>query len=171
MLFERMEREGTLVRGEVPGIYRVRGYTDLPFQVVVTGELEGEGYAAFRALTDRADEADVERIIEGVGRESDDAVRGHYGVLLRLVLEKNPRLIEAIRRDGAMEDVLMEVVRDRVDEKVSTAVDAERQQTTVAHINGIMENLKLTVEQAMDALGIPQSQRGTYAGLVGKTAQ
>ena len=63
-----------------------------------------------------------------------------------------------------MEDVLMEIVKDRVDERV----DAERQQTTVAHIRDIMKNLKLTAEQAMDALSIPQSQRSTYAGLVGK---
>ena len=67
-----------------------------------------------------------------------------------------------------MEDVLMEIVKDRVDERVSTAEAAKEQQTTVNHINGIMENLKLTVEQAMDALSIPQSQRSTYARLVGK---
>ena len=63
-----------------------------------------------------------------------------------------------------MEDVLMEIVKDRVDEKVN----AKEQQTTVTHIRDIMKNLKLTAEQAMDALSIPQSQRSTYAGLVGK---
>ena len=31
-----------------------------------------------------------------------------------------------------------------------------------------MTNLKLTVEQAMDALNIPESQRNTYIGLIGK---
>ena len=71
-----------------------------------------------------------------------------------------------------MEDVLMEIVKDRVDERVNmavhTAVDAERQQTTVTHINDIMTKLKYTAEQAMDLLSIPQSQRSIYAGLVGK---
>ena len=38
-------------------------------------------------------------------------------------------------------------------------------------LNDIMKNLKLTVEQAMDALSIPQSQRSIYAGLVGKHIQ
>ena len=41
-------------------------------------------------------------------------------------------------------------------------------QTTVNHIRDIMTNLKLTVEQAMDALNIPESQRSTYIGLIGK---
>ncbi len=41
-------------------------------------------------------------------------------------------------------------------------------QTTVNHIRDIMTNLKLTVDQAMDALNIPESQRNTYIGLIGK---
>ena len=175
-LFEEMEKDGTLVRDEIPGIYHVKGYTDLPFQIIITGELEGEEYAAYRALTDKADEADVERIIAGVGQEKDDTVREHYRVLLRLVMARNPQFIEAIRRGGhmsyeAMDDVLMEIVKDKVDEKVSTAEAVKEQQTTVTHITDIMKNLKLTIEQAMDALSIPQSQRSTYASLVGKRMQ
>lgn len=171
-LFEEMEKAGTLARDEVPGIYHVSGLTDLPFQVIITGELEGEGYAAYRALTDRADAADVARVIEGAGREADDAVRGHYRVLLRLVMDKNPQFIDAMRRDDAMtydemDEMFMEIVKDKVDAKV----DAKERETTVAHIADIMKNLKLTIEQAMDALSIPQSQRGTYAGLVGKRMQ
>ena len=151
----------------------MKGYTDLPFQIIITGELKGDEYAAYRALTDKADEADVERIIAGVGQEKDDVVRKHYRVLLRLVMAKNPQFIEAMKRGDimtyeAMDDALMEIVKDRVDERVNTAVDTERQQTTVTHIKDIMKNLKLTAEQAMDALSIPQSQRSTYAGLVGK---
>ena len=154
----------------------MKGYTDLPFQIIITGELEGEGYAAYRALTDKADEADVERIIEGVGQEKDDAVREHYRVLLRLVMVKNPQFIEALRRGDimsyeAMDDALMEIVKDRVDEKVSTAVDTERQQTTVDHIKNIMDSFGVTIEKAMDSLKIPQSQRSIYAGLVSEQAK
>ena len=144
----------------------MKGYTDLPFQIIITGELEGEGYAAYRALTDKADAADVERIIEGVGQEKDDVVREHYRVLLRLVIEKNPQFIETIRRDNAMEDVLMEIVKDRVNEQIK----AKEQQTTVTHIRDIMESFGVTIEKAMDSLKIPQSQRSTYVGLVGKKA-
>ena len=163
-LFREMEERGTLVQSDTPGIYYVRGITDLPFQIVITGELRGEEYAAYRALTDKADAIDVERIIEEIGKESDDKVREHYSVLIRLVLEKNPRFVEMIRRDSAMEDVLMEIVKDKVDEKVSE----KEQETLVSSIKSLMTNLKLTVEQAMDALNIPPSQRETYAGLIKK---
>ena len=147
-----------------PGIYHVKGYTDLPFRIIITGELKGDEYAAYHALTDKVDEADVKRILEGVGQGKDDVIREHYRVLLQLVIEKNPRFIEAIRGDQMMEDVLMEIVKDRVDEKVN----AKEQQTTVTHIRDIMESFGVTIEKAMDSLKIPQSQRSTYAGLVGK---
>jgi hypothetical protein len=47
----------------------------------------------------------------------------------------------------------------------------EAKRTRVIDIENLMKDLKLTVEQAMDALSIPQSQRSTYAGLVGKRMQ
>ena len=111
----------------------------------------------------------LSRIIEGVEQEKDDVVREHYRVLLRLVIEKNPQFIEVIRMGDTMtyeemDDALMEIVKDRVAEKVNEKV----QQTTVTHIDTIMTKLKYTAEQAMDFLDISPSQRGIYSGLVEK---
>ena len=165
-LFQKMEENGTLVQSETPGIYHVEGIVDLPFQIVITSELKGEEYAAYRALTDKANASDVERIIEEIGRQSDDIVREHYRVLIKLVIEKNPQFIEVIRRDRAMEDILMEIVKDKVDEKISTAEVAKEQETLALAIKNLMINLKFTDEQAMDALSIPATQREIYAGLI-----
>lgn len=44
-------------------------------------------------------------------------------------------------------------------------------QTMVIAIQNLMANLKLTMEQAMDALEIPQTQRKSYIDLVGKQTQ
>ena len=172
-LFDEMEKDGTLIKDAISGIYHVKGYTNLPFQIVITGELEGEGYAAYRALTDRADAADVERIIEDVGKEKDDVVKEHYRVLLLLVAARNPQLMETIRKGDTMsqeemENVLMEIMKDKVDEQVSEGKREQEQQTTVTHIKDIMESFGVTIEKAMDSLKIPQSQRSIYAGLVGK---
>ena len=175
-LFAEMERQGSLLPDTTPGIYHVKGITDLPFRIIITGELQGEVYAAYRALTDKAEEADVARVMKGIGREKDEVVLEHYRVLLRLITAKNPELIESIRRDGtmsvdAMDDVLLEIVKDKVDAQVSAGKRDQERQTTVTHINDIMKNLKLTVEQAMDALSIPMSQRKTYAGLLEERLQ
>jgi len=92
-------------------------------------------------------------------------------VLLRLVMSKNEQVLEAMkRRDDIvtyeeLDNALMEILKDKVEEKVNARV----QQTTVRRIRDVMTNLKLSVEQAMDVLDIPQSQRMTYAELVGKS--
>ena len=112
---------------------------------------------------------DMERIIEVHGREEDDVVREHYRVLLRLVMAKNPQFIETIERgdimtDDELDDVLMKLVKKKVDAKVND----KEQQTLVSSIRNIMESFGVTIEKAMDSLKIPQSQRSMYAGLVGK---
>ena len=65
-----------------------------------------------------------------------------------------------------MRDVLMEIVQEDVDKRVSTAKSATERETLASSIKNVMANLKLTLEQAMDALSIPQSQRQIYASLV-----
>ena len=120
----------------------------------------------YRALTDKAEGNDVEQIITDSSEQKDENVREYYRIFIRLVMEKNPQLIEAIGRDKAMKDVLMEIDKDRVDEKVN----AKEQETLTTSIRNLMRNLSLTVDQAMDALSIPESQRETYAALVQQRA-
>lgn len=74
-LWKEMKKAGELIETDTAGIYRVIGYTKLPFQIIITSELKGKEYAACRALTDKANEVDVEQVIEDGGHEQDDAVR------------------------------------------------------------------------------------------------
>ncbi len=151
--------------------YNVTGITDIPFQIVITDELKGEEYAAFRALTDKAAEEDVTRVIEDIKEEKEEVLREYYRILFGIVIEKNPDCIGIIRRKTDMErtaaDIFVEVYKDKVDE---IANERERE-TKIVDIKNLMVNLKWTVEQAMEALSIPQSQWDTYAGLVTKSKQ
>ena len=61
-----------------------------------------------------------------------------------------------------------EKVKERANERLSIAEAAKEQETKLIDIKNIMANLKLTFDQAMDALNIPQAQWDTYAGLVEK---
>ena len=162
-LFHELGASGALEPAGAPGVWRVLNVTGLPPRVIITEELEGAAHAAFRALTDRARGSDVTSVVEAAGREPDEAVRAHYGALIGLVLEKNPAVADEIGRGRGMEDVLMELVRDRVDERVS----AERRETRVLDIRGVMREFGVGVERAMDAIGIPPEQREEYARLVG----
>ena len=160
-LWKEMEQAGELVKTDTAGIYHVVGITKLPFQIVITSELEGNEYAACRALTDKANEIDVEHVIEDVEKETDDVVREYYGIFLNLIAEKNPEVFAEIRRDNNMKyAALMEVMKDEVNEKV----DAGKQEQTVDYIKDIMESFGVTIEKAMASLKIPQKDWNTYAG-------
>ena len=166
-LFQEMEKAGELVRTETPGIYHVAGLTKLPFQIVITSELEGAEYAACRALTDKADGVDIRRVIEALEREPEDRIREYYGMYLSLIAEKNPEAFAEIRSDGDMEykyPGLMKVFEKDVNAKISAGV----QETLVTSILNLMDTTKWPIERAMDSLKIPQSQRAVYAGLVEK---
>ncbi len=143
------------------------GITDIPFQIVITDELKGEEYAAYRALTDKATEKDFERVVEGLGDEKNEAIREYYRAFFDIVVEKNPGYIDIIRRKKDMQrkaaDIVMEAFKDEIEEK--------ERETKALDIQNLMANLKLTFEQVMEALNIPQSQWDTYAGLVSKAKQ
>lgn len=48
-LWEKMTKAGELVQTDIPGIYHVVGITKMPFQIVITSELQGAECASCRA--------------------------------------------------------------------------------------------------------------------------
>ena len=51
-------------------------------------------------------------------------------------------------------------------DSLQALIDKKEQETKLIDIKNVMTNLKLSLEQAMDALGIPQGQRSIYAGMI-----
>ena len=56
-------------------------------------------------------------------------------------------------------------------EDVQKIMDEQEQETLVKSIKNLMKNLKMTIEQAMDALGIPDSERKIYINRMTKSEQ
>jgi len=145
---------------------------------VITGELAGAEYAAYRALTEGADKTDVEQIIEDVEKETDSVIRRHYQILLNQISRKNIETMESIRGENEMEDALMELLRDRIDRELDEKVrereqqmkeqvkEQVKQEEKLIAIKNVMKSLRISEEKAMDVLDIPQSQREIYMGLL-----
>ena len=87
--------------------------------------------------------------------------------LIQLVVDKNPRFREMIRKDMEMEDTLMDILKDRVDERINESVN----ESTAAHLNALMEELGCTPERAMDLLHIPEQKRDALTALVNRHAR
>ena len=118
-------------------------------------------------MTDKAKETDITQVIGELENEANDDIKEYYGILLSLIAEKNPDIFAEIREEKDMKykyPGLMKVFAEDVNEQVR----AKEQETLVSSIKNLMTNLKLTLEQAMDALSIPQSDRATYTELICK---
>ena len=118
---------GLLADTDTPGIYQVTGVTALPYYVVITDELEGKEYAAYRALTDHAKPGDVETILAVFKTAETAEARDRYHRILQLIELKNPGIVEKlIEGDAKMESVFMKVFEPQINERVAEAVREQR---------------------------------------------
>ena len=116
---------GTLRVTEEKGIYRVTGLTALPFNIVITDELEGDGYAAYRALTDHAKSSDVEMILSAFKTAETGEIRDRYHRILQLIELKNPGIVaKMLEGDSKMESVFMKILEPQIQVKIDAAVNA-----------------------------------------------
>ena len=159
-LFKQMLADGRMTKDEVEGIYHVHGYTDLPFQVIVTSELAGDEYAAYRALTKDADMADVEKVMDDAISETDEVKRRHYRVLLDLISEKNPNTVEELkRRNPNMGPKWKEIFKDEIDD--------EKRQTTLENIKSVMASFGVTAQRALQGFSIKEEDRPWFEERLG----
>ena len=66
-----------------------------------------------------------------------------------------------------MSDVLMDIMKDKVDEVVRTATAEATAKTTLECMKSLMRNTGMDVRQAMDTLEIPEDIRDEVEALVG----
>jgi hypothetical protein len=134
-LCSALEKSGNLVRTDTPGIYRVSilsGVFDIPFQIVITGELEGNEYAACRVLAAKAEEADMRQVISLARDETGEVAKNCYRIILNLMLEKHRELFSMItRRANMASDALLDFFKDDIDKIVDERMAQERKEANV----------------------------------------
>jgi hypothetical protein len=134
-LFSAMEKSGNLTKTDTPGIYRVSilsGVFDIPFQIVITGELEGNEYAACRVLAAKAEEADMRQVISLARDETGEEAKNCYKIILTLMLEKHRELFSMItRRANMASDALLDFFKDDIDKIVDERMAQERKEASV----------------------------------------
>ena len=150
-----------------PGVFAVFGLTVFPLQIVAMGELVGDENAKFRALTDKADKSDVIAVASEIEKATGE-LRELYRMYIKTVAEKNVGLFAAlIEEDERMSDVLMDIMKDKVDKVVRTATAKNTLATTKDNVVGLMQTTGMDVRQAMDAMRVPEDIRDEVEALVG----
>ena len=154
-LFSELEAEGTLERTANPNIYMVKGLTDIPFQIVISGEMEGEEYAAYRVLKNKADEKDVEYLLNKLENTASQDLRERLRRILNLVELKNTGLVtKKIREDDKMRDVFMEILKPQIDEQIQQQI----QQRDRINLYGFVQRGGMSIDFAAQEAGVTVDQ-------------
>ena len=149
--FKELENAGQLEETDVKGIYLVKGILDMPFQIVMTSEIEGVEYAAYRVLKTQVDEKDVDYLLEEWRKAKNQPTRDHLCGLLGIVEEKHTGMVwNKIEGDEKMRDVFWEYFKPQRDEEISSARADERRTNLYLYV----QNGTMTVDNAARNAGI-----------------
>ncbi len=167
-LFTKLESLGMEIKNPYPGIYYIRQWQAMPdIQIVVTGVVDPEKHPALRVLSRNVKEEDARAFVQEASKLTEPEDRNNVDAVLDASVAANRELYETIRRDDPfMCEALRELMKDEIAEREQKADEKARQENSIELIRNLMETMKMTAEQAMEALKVPVKDRKKYmAGL------
>ena len=157
-MFEMLREQGLMVTEEYPGVYRVSGAISVPAQVIVTSRLPRGEYGAFRALSKDADKEDIANLLQLADEDAEPGMIGYIRAVLNVSAAVNEELFDEIKEAGDMSEALKRVFKDEFERERLEGKD----EGILSSLKNLMSNMNLTLQQAMDALGIPAADRPKY---------
>ena len=113
-----------VIETDTKGIYHIEGVTDLPFQIVVTGELEGKEYAGYRLITKKADVDDLEQIVRDSNGSTEQFVLNQYRAFFDKLALVNEEFIDKIKRRNDMKyNGWLDAFRPEIDKEIASVVE------------------------------------------------
>ena len=170
-MIRKLQLAGLHIKEQYPGIYYVTGSIPVSAQIIVTSRLSAETHSSLRILSSHADKEDIRRFLDIANTLSEQGDRNNVDAVLQASISANYELYKEIRSEYVMCDALRELMKDEIEAtvnkqvkeqvkmKVEEKVNEKINETKLEAVQNIMKTLKLSVEQAMDALMIPDSQR------------
>lgn len=120
-LFKYFNDNNVEVTMPYKGIYYISGMSMFPAQVIVTSELEQESHIWIKALTDKMEKAGMEKLIEKSVMLSDVYDKMLVESILEVTLNANSSLIEELRGDAKMGEMILKVVQPLILEREKKA--------------------------------------------------
>ena len=159
-LFEQLGK--CVENGPAKGIYHINNWdVNIPIQIVVTGELDGEEYSGFRAISKKPKEKDVLAFMKKHGKNKEissfvrafaDGVSHVDSVLMEDIKGRYPDMGKTLMQ--IMQPEIDVVVKDAVNEAVTTARADEHEKTTRSIYFTLVQDGDLTLERAAEKSGM-----------------
>ncbi len=137
-----------------PGIYYISGNIMFPIQIVVSSKLETTEHLSLKVLSPDVDKNCAKAFVEKMSRLESQGDRENIDAVLQISVAANQGLYDEIKEEHKMCEALRELMKDEIEEEKSKA--------RLQDIHALMKNLKLSAEQAMEAIGIPKSEYAQY---------
>ncbi len=168
-LFVYLEHSGMIVEERYDGIYYVTGNIPFPAQIIVTSRLDKK-HTSLRILSNHASEEDVRSFIEQAKKMTKPGDRNNVDAVLQVSATANRELYEKIRGDSEMCEALRELMKDEIEKEraqgiaqgIVQGIAQGQLETTVLMIKNLAKNTGMSIEQAMENLGISAADRSKY---------
>jgi hypothetical protein len=161
-LIKQLKQQGAIIGKKFPGIYYVTNNTLFDTQIVVTGQLREETHSCLRILTRDLQEKDVRTFLTSAEKFESQGDRNNVDSILQVSVKANRPIYETVREDLKMCEALRELMKDEIDAEVAKGMERGLEQGILSSINNLMCSMKMTAEQAMEALMIPKNKRDFY---------
>ena len=178
-LFGGLRKSGRVLEERFPRIFYITGNVFFDTQVVVTSRLRGEEHSGLRILSRTAAEEDVKAFLRRNRELTNPGDRNNADAVLQVNISSNEGLYEKIRRDSGMCEALRRLMKDEIAETIAEILAEETTKAKIAGmekgmeesmdnamlsaIANLMDTMKWTDEQAMEAIKIPLADRGRYS--------
>ena len=144
----------------------MKGNVLFPIQIIVAKELDGDKHASLRILTSDADESDIRKFLTDARLASNPGDLNNIDAVLQVSVTANRETYDKVRGDDTMCQALRELMKDEIEQEVKIEVEKSTDATKADAIKSMMKKLKLTAEQAMDVLDIPQGEYSKYLNML-----
>jgi flagellar biosynthesis/type III secretory pathway protein FliH len=169
-MMQALKKQGAAIEEKFPGIYYVKGLVSFATQIVVTSRLSKEMHSSLRVLSKAAQAEDIKIFLEEAETMRLPGDRHNISAVLRVSVDANQSVYDRVKEDETMGDALRELMKDELEEAHANGIEEgmERgiqrgmEEGILSSISNLMKSMKLTAEQAMDALGIPKNERASY---------
>ena len=161
-LFKILEGSGVVIVEKYKGIYYLTGKVLFDTQIIVTGAMDGKKHPGLKILSKNAKEEDVRTFLQEAKQTKEPGERNNIDAVLQVSVSENADLFEKIRRDEKMCQALRELMKEEIAEEVTKGRTDEK----LVDIKELMKNMKLTAEQAMNALGISVADQSKYSAML-----
>ena len=173
-LISKVKSLGAKVEKKYNGIYEIRGIIHMPIQLVFTQELDFEDSSALRIINKNVAREDIERFLNQIRGTTLQGDRSNADAVLQVSVQANRETYDSIRENKDMCQALEELLKDEIDMKVENGRQEGRLEgrreghdnSKISDIKSLMETMKWTAQEAMDALKLTASEKKKYLAML-----